>query len=99
MYTDRELQISPSEWQMWRNMPTTVAIFNILMEERSVLVQRIVLGETLEKAGSEIRDTARVIGTVEGLTIILDDLELALQQQWMEMEERKQEMEEGEDEQ
>jgi hypothetical protein len=98
MYTDRELQISPSEWQMWRNMPTTVAIFNILMEERSVLVQRIVLGETLEKAGSEIRDTARVIGTVEGLTIILDDLELVLQQEWMEMEERKQEMEEGEDE-
>jgi hypothetical protein len=98
MYTDRELQISPSEWQMWRNMPTTVAIFNILMEERSVLVQRIVLGETLEKAGSEIRDTARVIGTVEGLTIILDDLELALQQEWMELEERKQEREEEEDE-
>jgi len=91
MYSEKEIQVSPAEWRMWREMPTTVAIFDALMDERSVLVQRIVLGDTLEKAGSEIRDTARVIGTIEGLTIVLDDLELTLTQQWQEAQERQKE--------
>jgi hypothetical protein len=98
MYTDKEIQVSPSEYKLWRNLPTTIAIFDALMDERSVVVQRIVLGDTLERAGSEIRDTARAIGTVEGLTIILEDMELALQQQWADAEQMKMEQEmEGEE--
>jgi hypothetical protein len=97
MYSEKEIQVSPAEWRMWREMPTTVAIFNALMDERSTLVQRIVLGDTLEKVGSEVRDTARMVGTIEGLTIVLDDLELTLMQQWEEAQERKQrKMEEDE---
>ena len=99
MYSEKEIQISPAEWQMWRNMPTTVAVMDALMNERSVLVQRLALGDTLEKAGSEIKETAIAVGTIQGLTIVLDDFELTLQQQWQDAAERKkEEMEEGENE-
>jgi len=90
MYSDKEIQISPAEWQIWRNMPTTIAIFNALMDERSIIVQRLAFGETLEKAGSEVRETALAVGTVQGLTIILEDIELTINEQYREAEERKQ---------
>jgi hypothetical protein len=89
MYTEKDIPVGPGEWQIWRHLPTTEAIFDALMEERSVIVQRLALGETLDRPGSEIKETAIAVGTVQGLTIILDDLELVLQQQWQEAEQRK----------
>jgi hypothetical protein len=90
MYSDKEIQISPAEWQIWRNMPTTIAIFNALMDERSIIVQQLAFGETLEKVGSEVKETALAVGTVQGLTIILEDIELTINEQYREAEERKQ---------
>ena len=98
MYQDGDIPISPSEWQIWKNMPTTRAVFDALSEERSVLVQKLAFGDTLDKPGLEIKETAKTVGEIAGLTIILEDLELVIQQQYNLAQQRKLEKEMEEEE-
>lgn len=78
---------------MWKAHPTTVEVFQALSEERSLWVQLLAFGETLTPDGS-IMETAKAVGTIAGLTILLEDFELNLQQQWQEAAERKKQEEE-----
>lgn len=79
MLTDVEIPVSPAEWQMWKGNPVTQKILEALAAERSEWVQRLAFGETLPGGMVE---TAKAVGMVGGLTIILEDLELVLQEQW-----------------
>lgn len=98
MLLNREIPLNAAEWRMWKDHPATRIILDALADERSIWVQRLAFGETLEKAGSEIVETAKAVGVVSGLTVILEDMEIALQQQWLEAQERQQREEEESEE-
>lgn len=94
MLSDKEIRISLSEWQMWKNLPTTQAVFEALSNERSMWVQALAFGDTLQSPGNEMKETAKAVGVVAGLSVLLDDLEVAIATQIAEAEERRKEMEE-----
>jgi hypothetical protein len=97
MLNEREIQVSLSEWQMWRQHPTTVAVFEFLESERSAQVQKLAFGGTLTKPGLEIKETAETVGIIAGLGALLDDFEVELLMQIEEAQARKnEEMGEGE---
>jgi len=91
MLLEKEIDIGPAEWQMWKNHPVTQKVLNALQDERSIIVQELAFGRTLEKPFQEVKETALASGKVQGLTIILEDLELVLQEQWEAAEERRKE--------
>jgi hypothetical protein len=94
---DKEIQISPAEWQMWSEHPVTIKVFETLAQIRDQWSESLIFGQTLIKAGCEIKDTANAVGVVRGLTVILDDLEQLLNQQWEEYKVER-EREENKDE-
>lgn len=96
MFTEKEIPIGPAEWQMWLAMPTTQVVMDALAAERSIIVQRLAMGETLVD-GREVKETARAVGIVEGLTIMLEDMELTLLQQWEAAQQKKEEEREEEE--
>jgi hypothetical protein len=97
MLSDREIQVSLSEWQMWKQHPTTVAVFEFLEAERSAQVQKLAFGGTLQRPGLEIKETAEVVGIIAGLGALLDDFEVELLLQIEEAQARKDEEKEEED--
>ena len=97
MLTDREIQVSLSEWQMWKQHPTTVKVLEFLEAERSAQVQKLAFGGTLQRPGLEIKETAETVGIIAGLGALLDDFEVELLLQIEEAQARKdEEKEEGE---
>lgn len=96
MLLDREIEIGPAEWSLWKALPITALVFQALSDERSEWVQQIILGDTLDRPGSELKETILAIGRCQGLTIFLEDLEIFLQQQWEAARREKEEREERE---
>lgn len=89
MLNDREIQVSLSEWQMWKQHPTTVKVLEFLEAERSVQVQKLAFGRTLMRPGLEIKETAETVGIIAGLGALLDDFEAELLLQIEEAQARK----------
>jgi hypothetical protein len=96
MLTDREIQVSLSEWQMWKQHPTTVKVLEFLEAERSAQVQKLAFGGTLQRPGLEIKETAETVGIIAGLGALLDDFEVELLLQIEEAQARKDEEKEEE---
>jgi len=92
MLFDKEIAMSPAEWQIWKDHPMTARVFDVLAAERSCWVERLAFGDTLQKSGSEIKETAETVGIVKGLTILLEDFEITLRQQWEETQTEKERM-------
>lgn len=94
MLLDKEIPLSPAEWEMWKKHPITQVVFDVLSDERSMWVEDLVFGRTLETAGSEIKETAIAVGVAKGIGFLLEGIDLYLSAQWEEVARRKSEMEE-----
>lgn len=93
MLLEKEIQISPAEFQLWLDHPTTSTILEALMDERGLWSAELCFGNTLRTTNPMV-DTAEATGIVKGLTMILEDLRVYLQNQWEEAARLKAEMEE-----
>ena len=88
MLTDREIQVSLAEWQLWLKHPTTVAVMEFLEAERSAQVQKLAFGGTLQRPGLEVKETAETVGIIAGLGALLEDFEAELLEQIAEAQAR-----------
>jgi hypothetical protein len=97
MLNEKEIQVSLSEWHIWKQHPTTVAVFEFLEAERSAQVQKLAFGGTLQRPGLEIKETAETVGIIAGLSALLEDFEVEILQQMEDAQTRKTEEEKEED--
>jgi hypothetical protein len=88
MLFDKEIKMSPAEWQLWKDHPLTSIVFEVLHDERSRWMEELIWGD-LVKRPNAVAETAEVIGIVKGLTILLEGFEISLQQQWDEMQKER----------
>jgi hypothetical protein len=96
MLTEKEIQVSLAEWQMWLKHPTTIAVMEFLEAERSAQVQKLAFGGTLQRPGLEIKETAETVGIIAGLGALLNDFEVELLLQIEEAQARREEKEKEE---
>jgi len=66
-------KVSKMEVVQWQQHPVSKALLLLLQETKEVQVQKILAWGTLQM-GREIRDTASVIGFIEGLDFILNSV-------------------------
>lgn len=83
------LQVSPGDWQIWKNLPMTQEVLRAVKLERDELAQRLVEGRSLDRLGGEIVDTARLVGAIYGLDFLLEGIEERLLGQWEELREEE----------
>jgi len=88
MLFDKPIEMSPAEWQLWKDHPLTALVFDVLMNERSRWMEELVWGDLIKRQAG-LAETAEVIGIVKGLTILLEGFEISLQQQWDEMQKER----------
>lgn len=66
-----------------------------LEDERSLWVERLAYGDTINNTATAMKETAQAVGVIQGLTSILEGLEATMIMQWEEAQRRKEE--EGEE--
>lgn len=79
--TDYPFNISPGEWNGWKNDPITQKVIAGLLAEREDWHRGLVEGDTLTP-GQEISQTAKAVGILYGLDAFLVGVEEVLRQQW-----------------
>ena len=73
MYTDSPIDIVPEHWVRWRQDPVTQEVFKVLQMELEMWVDALLEGRTLEQKDVAAA-TAKAVGIVQGLKVILIDL-------------------------
>ena len=96
MLQESPIQIDPVSWRSWKNDRVTQEVFRVLALELECWVSQILEGQTMERTGEEIKDTAGAIGQAQALKLMLYGLDEELKYQWEEAErERMGEEEDG----
>ena len=86
---DKEIKISPSEWQTWLSNPVTQEYMAALEAERGDWEQMQSQGDLLKGGMATIEEYAKSVGVIYGLDTALTGIGEILQEQWREGMERK----------
>jgi hypothetical protein len=86
---DKEILISPGEWQSWLNHPITQEFMSAIKRERDDWSRMQAQGELLKEGMGTIEWYAKSVGIIYGLEYSLEGVGEALNEQWREAAERK----------
>ena len=89
MLQNSPIQIDPASWRVWKQDRVTQEVFRVLGLEMEAWASQVLEGQTLERTGNEIKDTAGAIGWTQGLKFVLFGLYEELKEQWEEAEKEK----------
>lgn len=87
MLQESPIQIDPASWRSWKRDLVTQEVYRVLGKELEIWVSQILEGQTMERTGDEVKDTAGAIGWVQALKLFLYGLDEELREQWQEAEE------------
>jgi hypothetical protein len=90
MQIDSPIEIAPEHWMRWKQDPVTREVFRVLQIELEVWADALLEGRSLDSTNIAAA-TAKMVGAVQGLKVVLFDLELVLQEQWEEQKREKEE--------
>ena len=96
MLTNHPFNITPGEWDSWKNDPITKKVMAGLADEREMWHRDLIEGDTL-KAGQEIAMTAKAVGVLYGLDAVLIGVEEILLAQWAQARKGREEETDGGD--
>lgn len=86
---EREIRITPSEWQTWLDNPITQEYMKALEIEREDWERRQAEGDLLKGGMATIEEYAKSVGVIYGIDTALTGVGEVLQEQWRESLERK----------
>jgi len=86
---EKEIQITPSEWQTWLSNPVTQEYMAALKAERRDWEQMQSQGDLLKGGMATIEEYAKSVGVIYGLDTALEGVGEILGEQWRESMARK----------